>query len=473
MNKVHTTSPDVRLQRSVWWIWPAAPILLLAIPAAIAALLVPETTYIEAWRTQKNIDLGTTMLFLAGLGAFLAGLMIVALGRRARWESPSQQWGTLSNATVDYLEKSFNVLVGLSLFGYGAWVANGIFRGGLRLGDLVALIQSLDAETLGIKDKLPNIAGVTTLTQVAILAVIVGALVDINRPSARVRNLYRLLIFIGAVRAFALTERLALVELVVPLAVIRAAGMMARGNARERMNVVAAPVAGLVAVVLLFGTAEYARSWNFYSEVRDQPFAAFVGERMAGYYATSYNNGALLLRNDPRNNEAPFHTVTFLWEGPAQPVSEALQVGITGSDIVDEAESRKSILLRRKGNPEFNSPSGVAAPFIDYGYIGGAIFFVLLGLLIGTLHLSFLRSRLWGLLFYPIAFVGILELPRYIYWAQGRTTPALLGAAMVVFFVARHASATLRTRTAAKEPSAPTSVVVAVPASEVEVLPIA
>lgn len=42
------------LQRSVWWLWPAAPVLVLIVPAAILAYLTPEATYIRAWRSPKT-----------------------------------------------------------------------------------------------------------------------------------------------------------------------------------------------------------------------------------------------------------------------------------------------------------------------------------------------------------------------------------------------------------------------------------
>jgi hypothetical protein len=281
--------------------------------------------------------------------------------------------------------------------------------------------------------------------------------------------MYRGLLLLALVRAYLLSERLAIVEMVVPLALLRAANLSERGTRNQRLGVTLAPVLSVMAVLLMFGAAEYSRSWNYYSSARDQPFAEFVTERLVGYYATSFNNGALLIKEDLRVNEAPFHTATFLWEAPAEQVGEAFPIGVRGSDIVKDAEARKRSLLHSKGNPEFNSPSGIAAPFVDYGYLGGAFFFVLLGILVGTLHLSFVSGRLWGLLTYPIVFVGLLELPRYVYWVQGRATPALLAALLVVFLAARHATAALRAAPVRVKPPSPTAAIV-VPDRDVEVL---
>ena len=43
--------------RSVWWQWPAAPLVFLVAPTLVAAAVLPESTYLEAWRTPKAIDL--------------------------------------------------------------------------------------------------------------------------------------------------------------------------------------------------------------------------------------------------------------------------------------------------------------------------------------------------------------------------------------------------------------------------------
>jgi oligosaccharide repeat unit polymerase len=83
-------------------------------------------------------------------------------------------------------------------------------------------------------------------------------------------------------------------------------------------------------------------------------------------------------------------------------------------------------VLNQYANPEFNNPSGYVAAFIDYGAVGGLIFLFVIGLLAGFLYRGFCSAKPFGLLLYPIMFIGLLELPRYMYWSQGRTTYTLL-----------------------------------------------
>jgi len=97
-------------------------------------------------------------------------------------------------------------------------------------------------------------------------------------------------------------------------------------------------------------------------------------------------------------------------------------------------------VLETQANPALNSVGGVAGPFIDYGDVGGTIYFFLVGLFLGHLYRLFAAGRLFGLLLYPVFFIGLLELPRYLYWAQGRSSPAFL----VLFLIGLVASARAR-----------------------------
>ena len=83
-------------------------------------------------------------------------------------------------------------------------------------------------------------------------------------------------------------------------------------------------------------------------------------------------------------------------------------------------------MLAQYGNPEFNNPGGLAVPAVDFGAVGGVLFFLVAGLVIGFAHRSWRAGNPAGLLLYPVLFTGLLELPRYLYWTQGRVVPAYL-----------------------------------------------
>ena len=422
-------STVARAPRSVWWLWPAAPLVLVTIPTLVLSAVIDEATFVSAWRTPKAMDLPAFTTLLAGALVLLAGLSIRALVRPTPAQAPPSRF--VASIPTHRLEAAFQLLVAATMLGYGAWVTNGVLNAGLRLSDLVDLLVTQDNSGLELKAKLPTIAGVTTLTQLGIAAVIIGVVIDLRRPTRWVRVAYRLVIALALVRSFVLAERLAAIELLVPLVTLRVVAAFIRGDREQRLGVALAPAFAAVLLVTTFVGSEASRSWNFYRDQGEQSLVAFGTERLLGYYVTAHNNGAILLEEDTPSTGVPFETIAFFWEAPLSPFGPGTPVPFDGPAVVAEAVDHRSEALGRAGNPEFNSPSGLAAPFVDFGVVGGLAFLVAAGLVIGALHAGLLQGTSWGVFFYPVVFVGLLELPRYQYWAQGRSTPALLALALV------------------------------------------
>jgi len=417
-------------RRSVWWLWPAAPLLLLVGPTLVAAALISDSVYERAWRTPKGLDGSSTTLLLGVVVAIVAGTLVVALAERDRTARPGVGWPDVSDETIAFLRRAYVLLIALTLFGYGVWLAVGLTRG-LTFGDVRTVLATQDNFNLPIKDKLATLPGITTLTQAAIPAAVIGVLLDAHRPNSVVRWGYRVIIALAVARAFLLAERLAVAEIVVPVIVVRATLTHRRTGPRGRRFVAMAPVIGLLVLLAGFSISEYSRSWNWYSDQTDRSFVDFASERLLGYYATSHNNGALLLDHGDVVGNVPYHTTAFVWQVP--PGSQF------SAGLADDVDDDRRRVLRGFGNPEFNSPGGIASIVIDNGVVGGTVFAFGLGLVLGGLHLGFLHGRLPGLLLYPVAFTGLLELPRYLYWFQGRATPAVVVPIILAVIVsARH-----------------------------------
>lgn len=402
---------------SMWWLWPVAPLALLAGPSLLVANRIDEDVYERAWRTAKGLDDRTTLLMFAVLVAMAAGTMVAALAESRRQGRPGASWPDLDEASVQVLSRLYPWLIGLTLFGYGVWIALGLSRG-LSLDDVRTVLTTQDNILLPVKSKLETVPGLTTLTQMAIPASIIGVLLDTRRPSASVRWAYRLTIVLGAVRAFMLAERLAVVEIVVPVIVVRAAIAGHRRIGWNRVLLAFAPLIGVGLLIIGFAVSEYSRSWNWYEDRTDVSFVEFSSERLLGYYATSHNNGAQLLKHGESVTIIPYHTTTFAWQIPPG--------SLVGGEMVDDVGDDRRRVLKGYANPEFNSSSGLASLLADYGTLGGVVFAFILGAAIGVLHLAFLHGRIPGLLLYPMVFTGLLELPRYLYWFQGRATPAVV-----------------------------------------------
>jgi len=421
--------------RSTWWLWPMTPLLLVAGPTLILANAIDESVYERAWRTPKGLDDRSTVLMLAVVIAMAAGTMVVALAEDSRRARPGQNWPGLPDEMVTKLSRIYPWLIGLTLFGYAVWIGLGLSRG-LSVADVQTVLATQDNFKLPIKSKLETLPGVTTLTQAAIPAAIVGVLLDAHRPSAAVRWAYRLTILLATARALMLAERLALAEIVVPILVLRAALFGHRVVDGRRLLVTLAPLFGAVLLLVGFAASEYSRSWNWYSSRTDTGFVDFASERLLGYYATSHNNGALLLNHGETVADIPYYTTTFVWQIP--PGSQV------GGELADDVSDDRRRVLHGFGNPEFNSPSGLSSVLIDFGTIGGLVFALALGMVVAGLHLSFLYGRILGLLLYPVAFTGLLELPRYLYWFQGRATPAIAFGLIAAVYLARPAAPRLR-----------------------------
>ena len=410
----------------VWWASPLSPLFLLVIPMMTIATLLPASDYVARWKTVKVFDLDAYLLTLAGALAFSVGVVVMTRGRLGL--AARDEWPTLSPVARRVLHRAFGITFRVSCAAYATWVGLAISRG-LRLAMLVTVLRDQNTFSDQISRLFNGIPGVTTFTQAGVAVVVIGTLLTCNTPNRAIRRRVALIFVLGALRAYFLTERLAIIELVVPWLVIRSGHLAA--TRRRSFGRTAVRVGPLLAVPLLlagFSLFEYSRSWTFARTHTDQTFLEYSGYRLLGYYATSFNNGELVQTQPGDGNALPYYTVQFVWTAPI--IGPAL--GDPRSVTTAKADPRY--------NPEFNSISGMSVPFIDYGSAGGLIYFLGVGVVVGWLYQDFASSRMLGVLLYPILFVGLLEMPRYLYWTQGRAVPAFA----VLVFIALAASTRAR-----------------------------
>ncbi|MCZ2825562.1 MULTISPECIES: hypothetical protein [unclassified Modestobacter] len=409
----------------VWWLSPIALIGLVALPATWLSLAIADERYRALWGTPKAVNLEWTLWFTAGLLLFLGGALLPGL--RGVRRVPS--WPALSAGDLRVLERAATVLFWLTMLGYVAYGINAV-RVGLEPVVLVTALIDQELYGLGIREQLGTVPGLTTMTQFGVAFVVLTGVLMLAE-GRRPQHLRRLAVvaFLALLRAFFVTERLALLELLVPLLVLVVAGMSrtSRGTRRAAfLPAVLAPV-----VVAVFAAFEYSRSWVFYAAQGGQSFPVFVVERFAGYYVTAYNNGVIrLLHQEPAG--LPYDLWSAFWTAPGIG-SLNLFRSLTGVD----PEPAYTLALTQFGNPEFNNYGAVASPFVDLGIAGGLLFFLGAGLLTGTLHRALREGRIWGLLLYPLFVLTMLELPRYFYLGQGRATPGLVALVVVALLVNR------------------------------------
>jgi hypothetical protein len=60
---------------------------------------------------------------------------------------------------------------------------------------------------------------------------------------------------------------------------------------------------------------------------------------------------------------------------------------------------------------------------LDFGFAGGMVYYLWMGLMLGASYRLFAQGQIIGLAYYPILLVGLLELPRELYWSNSRVFP--------------------------------------------------
>src|SRR5258705_9597353 len=197
--------------RRLWWLQPAW----------LFAAVVGGTMLAAAVQSDAAFRLYGAPKFIAGKHLLLAAAAIIvfAIGRRLA-EATGRIPRSTPAAADGIVRVWFWLSIGLTLFGYAVWLAVGV-KNGFTLGTLREFFTTDDpiiAES--IRDEMfINVKGVTTCTQFGVVAVLLGLWLYF-RGERRVVWPTAIVIALGAARALVFSERLALIELIVPAFVV-------------------------------------------------------------------------------------------------------------------------------------------------------------------------------------------------------------------------------------------------------------
>jgi hypothetical protein len=418
-------------ERELWWLNPAYVAGIMGVLLALAAFLIPESMYRTYWFTPKYFDAIALRMWLACVGMFTCGAMAGAFRRLYSPQHSDSEWA--ERVPWTFLHRVFNACFYLSLFGYLAWAAAAISRGATLELALGVVNGDKGASIVMKEGYLGTISGITTLTQLAIVCLLLAVFIGIRDGWWHVIPKCGILLVLTVIRALLNSERLAVLELLLPAGVLFVR-LVVLDSPRFRgrlWNVLrAAPALGYSALIVIFGVSEYFRSWINYYSGGNMSFWGFVSNRLLGYYVTALNNGALLAqRIDPTG--APFFTFHLLWR--FRMLSGIVDLLYPNLALAANDTDPYMRYLTAEANPEFNNGSGYLLPVIDFGFMGALLYWLLAGILCGVLYRQFQEKRMTGLLFYPVIFVGAIELTRIIYWAEGRAFVPLCVLAMVAF----------------------------------------
>ncbi len=411
LNQQHEASATPVL-RGLWWLDPTLMFALVGLGTLLIAFVSPEEFY-AFHRTPKYVDWQHVALGILAVGGFTIGSLY------GRSFDPEPADARIADSR--WLWKWFLIAAGLSFLGYAVWTFLAT-KNGLTVGLVERLLFGGDETTFEqLKEKVfVRIPGVTTATQFGMATMLLG-LILWNRGERLAGWVLGGLIAVSAARALLFSERLALIELALP-SVVLWVRFNVLGNRLPTWKASAwkmAPVAGISALVVMFGGFEYFRSWQAHQNNHSN-VVEFTLMRLSGYYNMAVNSCAMQIEKE-QSFSVPWTTTQFFWQFPLVRSSPLSYTTLTGRNPDDELMR----LLEQYANPELNNDGGLLLPYFDFGMIGLPIFWGILGLGVGYVYRNYQAGRLMGLAIYPLCFIGILEVPRIVYFTSQRAFPSL------------------------------------------------
>ncbi|EET49569.1 O-antigen polymerase [Thalassobium sp. R2A62] len=372
----------------------------------LASYQVDETMYRSLMRTPKNISWDSTLSAILMTALFGFGAFVALLTSRKRPKAETALCENLEFLANQQVLKLVIFIYILTMFAYL-----------LAFGSTFSF-SVLQRFFLGIptKDRLGlSISGITTMTQFGIFVISYSALLLFSpiSLSIQVRRILKVmlcsLILFSSYRGLLWSERLGLIELIVPVAIL-----FASFRVRSSLRLAIAPFIGAVFVIALFGAFEYFRSWNYYQHYFDN-IVQFSALRFMSYYLSSLNNFAFLTEYFEPYWQ-PMTSLAFIYKLP-----------IPGNPLVEIFNARFSTDLvnglERYSHPEFNLFGAVGFIYLDFGVLGGGLVLSVFGYISGKLYCSYCRHAVLGLLVYPIWMIGMLDFGRILYWPSSRAFP--------------------------------------------------
>ena len=401
--------------------------LALFLYVALLALYVAASPSIFAaeFDSRKGLTSAGLAFFALALAAFAIGARLGS--RRRDRASVSTHGADLAPERRRSLAVLLETALVVSVAAYVLWFAKGF----LTAGGVVEFFQIWRTNPHRVKEEImTTVPGVTTLTQLAVAAVPLSVAFGLNRKGSAIRVLTVAVIVLAAARALFVSERLAIVEVVVPL-VFLVAGP--RKVTVPRVMVYA--VAFVVAAATLFAVTELRRTYVYTHDFS----ASRSTVRFLGYYLTSINNGMVVIDRYPARTPF-FSSGEMLWRLPGVRelrVDHFPGVGtfsLAYSDVFDVSPEDfwPQAFAAEDLSYEFNvftAPGFLAA---DFGW-AALVALLVLGLVSGRLYAA-AESSPFHRAFYAIWLVGLLEFMRILYFTNVRLLPAyaVLAAAYVI-----------------------------------------
>ncbi|HET9395485.1 MAG TPA: hypothetical protein VFO36_05465, partial [Nitrospiraceae bacterium] len=238
--------------RLYWWAYPSRVALFVTLPIYLVCWSLNASAFDFYDHNHQYLAGSAALLGLAAILAFAVSAFLVE-PRVARHRAEQ----LIDPADLD---AGINVLSAIVLGAYAIFLFPILLKPQL----LIELLMGSQTAMFTLRETLNRIPGVTSLmTLQSVLAIAIVGYKHLTGATAP--KVYSRVLVIVAVlcllRAWLWSERLALIEFAVPIAIVALARFEPR---RAFRPLVLAPFAGVLALFLIFLIGEYFRSWQHY-----------------------------------------------------------------------------------------------------------------------------------------------------------------------------------------------------------------
>lgn len=403
--------------RTYWWASPGWVSLLLMVPISLIVAAMPKRAYLEFDHVRQFFAGDQLLAALAALIAFSAGCGIVGYVTRS---ARRQKSGTAPPSRLMHSHyRRVMLVVGLVAFAGNIAVVLPILA---DPGLVIAFLSGKASVFALLKERTLQIPGLTSVSNIAALFAALYALKSkiADRPLDWFDHGFAGMVFFAVLlRAVFNSERLAIIEVVLPVGIV----WFGTVGTRWRAWVSLAPILGIVGMIALFAVTEYFRSWTYYRYYYDD-YTEFVLSRIWGYYLTALNNGAGLAElYDPTFDGT--YTMNWFYRFPLFPWVKA-----------DEPTFWEFAF--QFATEEFNNTSGIFAPIHDFGAVFGILMWFFLGVISGRIHDGYVQGKFQYMMIHPTWMIGVYEILRLFYWGSSKYFPTLIVTIAIVVFMVRH-----------------------------------
>lgn len=419
---MQTNQKQVRTRFDVWWIKPSALIVAVFL-LCLVAFNHSEASYISEYASRKWINFE----YVAICGICVFALVVGChFGKTARNVKSKYSQSSLRR---DRLITAFYFITGICIAAYLIWYINFARLNGISSFLSVFSTSSLSDNMYVYRNQSGTISGITTFTEAGVVSAILGAVIlqwDYGNKSykTKVKMLLVLILVLAAIRSSLFSERLAIIELVVPFFVAWFCTSKKSAGVVYKLM----PVLTIAGLFIIFAFFEYARSWSTHYYLLYNSYFDFISVRLFGYYTNAFNTESMFIQFGD-TSWLPYWTIQWLWQIPGM-------LDIYSSIANPNISSEYSLLLNTYANPEYNNPGGLLTFFKDFSWFG-LVLYVAFGYFAGCIYSRARFGDPLSLMLYPVIYLTILELPRYFYLGVNRGFITILAILLVMLICGR------------------------------------